>query len=183
MSQGSEPLARYPSLSTITGTMYLMAMPHRLVGDVEAVAGRRRGQDHHRRLAVAAVQRLHQVGLLGLGGQAGARARPLDVEDHERQLGHHGEPDALGLEREPGPLVAQTPMAPPNAAPMADATAAISSSAWKVRTRKRLCMSQLMQDVAGRRDRIGAVDDGEPAMRWAAARRPQASARLPVMLR
>jgi hypothetical protein len=37
----------------------------------------------------------------------------------------------------PGPLEAVTPMAPPNAAPMAAVTAAISSSAWMVRMRKR----------------------------------------------
>ena len=39
----------------------------------------------------------------------------------------------------PGPLEAVTPRAPPKDAPMAEVTAAISSSAWNVRTRQRLC--------------------------------------------
>src|SRR5207245_9599301 len=38
---------------------------HRLVGDVEAVAGRARRDDHDGALAVAAVEGLHQGGLLG----------------------------------------------------------------------------------------------------------------------
>ena len=41
----------------------------------------------------------------------------------------------------PGPLEHVTPMAPPKAAPMAEVTAAISSSAWMVRMRKRLCIA------------------------------------------
>ena len=39
----------------------------------------------------------------------------------------------------PGPLVVVTPRWPPNAAPIADAMAAISSSAWNVRTPNDLC--------------------------------------------
>ncbi|SLE63556.1 Uncharacterised protein [Mycobacteroides abscessus subsp. massiliense] len=42
--------------------------PHGLDGDVEAVRGRTRGQHRDGGLAVAAVQGLQQVGLLGLGG-------------------------------------------------------------------------------------------------------------------
>ena len=38
------------------------------------------------------------------------------------------------LRANPGPLVLVTPSAPPNAAPIAAQTAAISSSAWKVVT-------------------------------------------------
>ena len=58
----------------------------------------------------------------------------------------------------PGPLEAVTPIAPPKAAPMADVMAAISSSAWNVRTPKFLCCDQFVQNVAGRRDRIAAVE-------------------------
>ena len=39
----------------------------------------------------------------------------------------------------PGPADVQTPSAPPNDAPRAAPTAAISSSAWNVRTPNRLC--------------------------------------------
>ena len=50
----------------------------------------------------------------------------------------------------PGPLVAQSPIPPPNAAPMIAPTAAISSSAWKVRTWKRLCIeSSCRMSLAG----------------------------------
>jgi len=50
----------------------------------------------------------------------------------------------------PGPLEAVTPIAPPKEAPIAAVTAAISSSAWIVRTRKRLCMaSSCRMSLAG----------------------------------
>jgi hypothetical protein len=50
-------------------------------------------------------------------------------------------PMPSALSAMPGPLEAVTPMAPPKEAPMAEVTAAISSSAWKVRTLKRLCIA------------------------------------------
>ena len=65
--------------------------------------------------------------------------------------------------RRPGPDVVVTPSAPPNAAPSAAPTPAISSSAWKVRTPKRLCLAQLVQDVRGRGDRVGAEEQRQPA--------------------
>ena len=43
---------------------------------------------------------------------------------------------ASAFSARPGPLVVVTPMWPPNEAPTAAHTAAISSSAWKVRTPK-----------------------------------------------
>ena len=49
--------------------------PGRLERGVEAVAGRLRRDDRHRRLAVAAEHRLQQVGLLGLGRQARSTGR------------------------------------------------------------------------------------------------------------
>ena len=50
----------------------------------------------------------------------------------------------------PGPLVAVTPSAPPNAAPMVDVIAAISSSAWNVLTPKFLCLaSSCRMSLAG----------------------------------
>ncbi len=50
------------------------------------------------------------------------------------------------------------PSAPPKAAPMAAPMAAISSSAWKVRT-PNACGRQVLEDVRGRGDRIGAVEE------------------------
>ena len=64
----------------------------------------------------------------------------LDVDDEQRQLERHPQPDRLRLQRQPGPDVVVTASAPPNAAPSAAPTPAISSSAWKVRTPKRLCL-------------------------------------------
>ena len=58
------------------------------------------GDDRHRRLAVAAEHRLQQVGLLGLGRQAGGRAAALDVADDQRQLERHRQADRLALERD-----------------------------------------------------------------------------------
>ena len=75
----------------------------RLDRDGEAVARRLRGQDRQRRLAVAPVEGVQQVGLLGLGRQAGRGAAALDVDDDQRQLEVDGEADRLGLEVEPGP--------------------------------------------------------------------------------
>ena len=77
--------------------------PGRLDGGVEAVARRLRRHDRDRGLAVAAEHRLQQVGLLGLGRQSGRRAAALDVDDQQRQLGHHGQADRLGLERDARP--------------------------------------------------------------------------------
>ena len=125
--------------------------PPCLAGHVEAVGRAARGQHRQRALAVAAEEGLEQVGLLGLGGHAGARAGPLHVDDQQRQLGHHGQADALRLSAAmPGPLVPVTAMAPPKAAPMAEVTAAISSSAWKVRTPKFLRLdSSCRMSLAG----------------------------------
>ena len=69
-----------------TGVRYVMRDPGRLDRGVEAVGRRARRDDRHRRLAVAAEHRLQQVGLLGLGRQAGRRAAALDVDDDQRQL-------------------------------------------------------------------------------------------------
>jgi hypothetical protein len=52
-----------------------------------------------RRLAIAAVDRLHEVRLLRLRRHARARAGALHVEDHERQFGHDGQTNRFGLQR------------------------------------------------------------------------------------
>ena len=63
-------------------------------------AGLRGGDHRHRALAVAAEDGLQQVGLLGLGRQAGRRAAALHVDDDHRQLGHHRQAHAFALERD-----------------------------------------------------------------------------------
>ena len=49
-------------------------------------------------------------------------------------------PIASDFSATPGPEVVVTASMPPYAAPMAEPTPAISSSAWKVMTPKRLCL-------------------------------------------
>jgi hypothetical protein len=49
-------------------------------------------------------------------------------------------PIASDFSEMPGPDVVVTPSAPPKEAPIAEATPAISSSAWKVRMPKALCL-------------------------------------------
>jgi hypothetical protein len=89
-------------------------------------------------------------------------------------------PRASPFSARPGPLVVVTPRWPPNAAPIADAMAAISSSAWNVRTPNDLCF-----DSSWRMSDAGVIGYeprkiGSPLC-WPAATRPQASAVLPVM--
>ena len=69
-------------------------------GVVEAVAGRRSRYDDNGTLAVAAVERLHQVALLGLRGQTRRGTAALYVDDDYRQLGHYGQTHGLALERQ-----------------------------------------------------------------------------------
>ena len=84
----------------MTGRHVADGDPPGFLSDVEAI-GRAAGGDHrHRALAVAAEHRLEQVGLFGLGRQAGARAAALHVDDDHRQLGHDGQADAFALERD-----------------------------------------------------------------------------------
>ena len=73
-----------------------------LEGHVEAVC---RADSRHYTdggLAVAPVECLQQVGLLGLGGKAGRGTSALHVDDDERELCHYSEAYALALERKAG---------------------------------------------------------------------------------
>ena len=71
-------------------------------GPVEAVGAGGGGHDHEGSLAVAAVKRLVQVALLGLGGQARGGAAALHVNDDERQFHHDGQAEGFALEGEAG---------------------------------------------------------------------------------
>ncbi len=74
----------------------------RLDRDGEAVARRLRGEDRQRGLAVAPVERVEEVRLLGLGRQARRRPAALHVDDDQRQLEIRGQAQGLGLEVEAG---------------------------------------------------------------------------------
>ena len=74
-SQGSEALARKPSVSSMTGVMWCTAMRTASTRHGEAVGRRGGGEDRERRVAVAAVDGLEEVRLLGLGRQARWTAR------------------------------------------------------------------------------------------------------------
>ena len=72
--------------------------PHRLDRAVEGVFGRTRSDHRHRRIAVAAIDRLIEIGLFGLGRQAGRRTTALRVDDHQRQFGHDRQSHGLALQ-------------------------------------------------------------------------------------
>ena len=76
--------------------------PHRLDRAFERVGGRARGDHRQRSVGVAAVNRLVEVRLLGLGRKAGRRPAALRVDDDQRKLGHDREAERLGLERDAG---------------------------------------------------------------------------------
>ena len=118
--------------------------------------GELRRQHRDRRFAVAAVQRLQQVGLLGLGGQTGRRAAALHVDDEQRQLHHHAEADGLGLERDAGTRRAGDAerAAVGRAERGADARDLVLG--LEGQDVEVLVLGQLVQDVRCRRDRVGA---------------------------
>ena len=82
----------------------------------------------------------------------------------------------------PGPADVQTPSAPPNEAPSAAPTAAISSSAWKVRTPKFLCFASSSRIADAGVIGYAPRKSGRPDS-FDAAISPYAIAWLPVMLR
>ena len=68
-------------------------------GSIKTAGRRMCRHNHHRALAVAAVERLIEVGLFGLCRDAGRRTCALHVHHHERKLGHHREAEGLGFKR------------------------------------------------------------------------------------
>ena len=79
----------------------------------------------------------------------GRRPRALDVDDHHRQLEHHGQPRRLGLQVHPGSARPGHAGSPANAAPSATLAAAISSSACRVITLKFLRPRELVEQLGG----------------------------------
>ncbi len=74
----------------------------RLKGHGEAVDRRCRCDDCYGRFAVAAVESLHKVGLLGLGGETGGGTAALNVDNHQRKLGDNRQADTLALQCQTG---------------------------------------------------------------------------------
>jgi len=72
-------------------------------GGVEAVFDISRGQHHARGVPVAAKAGEVQIRLLDLRRQAGGRAAPLDVDHHQRHLGHDRPAQRFHLQRKPRP--------------------------------------------------------------------------------
>ena len=130
---------------------------------------------------MTAVHREQEIGLLGLGGQPGRRSAALHVDDDERELEADREAHRLGLEVDARPAGAGDAEVPRERGADRHAAAAISSSAWSVRTPKFLCRVELVEDVGRRGDRVRRVRDRQ--LEPARAMSPSVVARLPVMLR
>jgi hypothetical protein len=134
MSQGSAPLATYPSDRISTGTMYLVAIrtASRAMSKQSAgLRGATMGMGASPLRPYMPISRSACSVLVG---------RPVDGPPRCTQTTTSGSstitarPMASVLSASPGPEVPVTPMLPPYDAPMAAQTAEISSSAWKVRT-------------------------------------------------
>ena len=69
---------------------------------IEAMCRRMGGHDRNGTFSVPSVQGLVQVCLLGLGGDAGGRAGPLDINHDKRELRHHRKTECLGFQGESG---------------------------------------------------------------------------------
>src|SRR5262249_28071131 len=126
---------------------------------VEAVGSRRRRDYRNRGVAVAPEHALEKVALLGLGRDAGAGADALDVDYHERELGHHGEADRLTLEGYPGAARAgHTHVA---AKGSADRRTDGRDLIFRLEglDAEALHRCQLVEDVARRRNRVAAVEE------------------------
>ncbi len=171
---GSSSTAGHPPRLGAVGEVAVGEEQHgRAVGDGdpggldrggEAVAGRLRRHDRDRRLAVAAEHRLQQVGLLGLGGQAGGRAAALDVDDDERELGHHREADRLRLERHTGAGGGGHAEVTDVGRPDGGTDAGDLVLGLERRDAEGLVLRQLVEDVGGRGDRVGAEEQREAGL-------------------
>ena len=134
-------------------------------------AGRLRRDDRHRRLAVAPVHRLQQVGLLGLGRQAGGRTAALDVADDQRQFERHRQPDRLALERDSRPRGGRHRQRTAEGGAQRGPDTGDLVLGLECANAEALVLGQLVQDVAGRGDRVGAEEQRQPG---ALRRRDQA---------
>ena len=178
---GSEPLARKPSDSRITGVRYLTAMrtasiaaSKQCTGLYAATTGSGASPERPNRAM------LRSAASVFVGRPVDGPPRWMSTISSGSST-RDGERDRLALQHHAGPLVVVTPRWPAKAAPRAMPTAAISSSACTVRTPKCLCL-----DSSWRMSEAGVIGY-EPSVTgslasWPAATMPHASAVLPVML-
>ena len=127
----------------------------RLDHRVEAIARRGGGQYGHGTVGVAPRQRKQQIPLLGLGRHAGRRAGPLDVDDDHREFGDHGQTQGFLFQHEARP------------AGGADRQRSSEGGTDRRAHGRNLVLGleglypevpvarNLVEDVAGRRDRVG----------------------------
>ena len=76
--------------------------PHRLDCAFKGIAGRARCNDRHRRIAVAAIDSLIEIRLLGLGRQSGRRSAALRIDNDQRKFGHDRQSHRLAFQRNAG---------------------------------------------------------------------------------
>ena len=181
ISHGSEPFARYASESRYTGVRYLTAIrtassaqSKQSPGVDAAITGTGRSEFR----PYSTIMRSACSGFVGIPVDGPARWMSM-IRSGSSSI--TASPIVSAFRTTPGPADVHTPSDPPKVAPSAAPTAAISSSAWKVRTPNSLwCASSSRIPEAGV---IGYAPrkSGELGLRLAATVR--ASAWLPVIFR
>ena len=135
---GSEEFARKVSASRITGVRYLTAIRTASIAPSKqsaGVDGATTGSGDSPWRPYSAISRSAASVLVGMPVEGPARWTSTTTIGSSIAT---ASPIVSAFRSMPGPLVAVTPSCPANAAPSAMFAAAISSSAWTVRTPKRL---------------------------------------------
>ena len=132
--------------------------PHRLDRAIEGIAGAAGGDHRDRGIAVAAIDRLIKVALLGLGRQAGRRPAALRVDDYQGQLGHHRQAHRLGLERDTRARAGGDAQMPGVRGANRSGNRGDLILSLEGGDAEFLEADQIVQDRAGRRDRIAAKE-------------------------
>ena len=127
-------------------------------GRLEAIGRGARGDDGHGAFAVAAEHGLEQIGLLGFGRQAGAGSAALDVDDDQRQFGHDGQTDGFGLEGDAGAAGAGCAQRAAEAGADGGTDGGDFVLGLECADAEMFLGGKIVQDVAGGRDRIAAVN-------------------------
>ncbi len=134
-----------------------------------AVRRRARRDNRHRSFTVATEHRLQQVGLFGLGRQPGRRTASLHIDDDQRQLEHHPEPDRLALQRNPRTRCRRhTQTAAERCTKRRSHTGDLVFSLERPNA-ERLVLREFVQDVGRRGDGVGAKEQRQTSR----LRRPQ----------
>ena len=150
-----------PSDSRITGVRYLTAMRAASIAASKQCTGLIAATTGKRRLARPTEHGDVEVGRLGLGRQAGRRPAALDVDDEHRQLDGDGQRDRLGLQHHAraagrGDAEVAGEGRTEGHAGGGDLVLGLHGADAEV-----LVLGQLVEDVRGRRDRVGAEGDGQ----------------------